>query len=76
MKFGNERMPTELLTASPEAIIHDFFRDHFNYFDVLEQAAEALRQERQANHMKCKACFNRGFLPNMASLLRHSLLKK
>ena len=45
MKFGNERMPTELLTASPEAIIHDFFRDHFNYFDALEQAAEGLRQE-------------------------------
>ena len=45
MKFGNERMPTELLTASPEAIIHDFFRDHFNYFDVLEQKAEELRQE-------------------------------
>ena len=43
MKFGNERMPTELLTASPEAIIHDFFRDHFNYFDVLEQTAEVLR---------------------------------
>ena len=45
MKFGNERMPTELLTASPDAIIHDFFRDNFNHFDELEQAAETLRLE-------------------------------
>ena len=38
-------MPQELLTSSPETIIYDFFRDHFNHFDVLERAAEALREE-------------------------------
>ncbi len=45
MRFGNERLPQELLTSSPETIIHDFFRSNFNYFDVLEQAAEALNDE-------------------------------
>ena len=45
MRLGNERMPQELLTSSPETIIYDFFRDHFNHFDVLERAAEALREE-------------------------------
>ena len=64
MKFGNERMPTELLTASPEAIIHDFFRDHFNYFDVLEQAAEALRQETPSQPYE------------MQSMLQQRLLNK
>ena len=45
MKFGSDRMPEELLTSSPETIIYDFFRDHFNHFDVLERAAETLREE-------------------------------
>ena len=45
MKFGGERTPQELLKSSPETIIHDFFRDHFNYFDPLERAAEALGAE-------------------------------
>ncbi len=45
MKIGGERMPKELLTSSPETVIHDFFRDNFNYFDVLEKAAEALSAE-------------------------------
>lgn len=43
MQFGSGRMPGELLTSSPEAIIHDFFRDHSNYFEPLERAAENLR---------------------------------
>ncbi len=45
MRFGSERMPPELLTSSPDSIIYDFFRDHFNYFDVLERAADALGAE-------------------------------
>ncbi len=43
MRLGSERMPDDLATSSPEATIHDFFRDHSNYFDVLERAAEQLR---------------------------------
>ena len=43
MRFGSERMPQELLTSSPETIIYDFFRDHFNHFDVLERAADGLK---------------------------------
>lgn len=43
MRLGSERMPDNLLSSSPETIIHDFFRDHANYFDGLEQAAEKLR---------------------------------
>ena len=49
MKFGSERMPQELLTSSPESIIYDFFRDHFNYFDVLEQAGE-VAEPSASNH--------------------------
>lgn len=37
--------PEHLLVSSPETIIHDFFRDHGNYFDELERAAEGLRRE-------------------------------
>ncbi len=43
MRLGSERMPDNLLSSSPETIIHDFFRDHANYFDELEQEAEKLR---------------------------------
>lgn len=32
-----------LLSMTPETAIHDFFRDHGNYFDDLERAAEACR---------------------------------
>ncbi|MEM8554757.1 MAG: short-chain fatty acyl-CoA regulator family protein [Pseudomonadota bacterium] len=32
-----------LLTTSPEAMIHDFFRSHRNYFPALEQAASQMR---------------------------------
>lgn len=34
-----------LLSSTPETIIHDFFRDHSNYFDRLERSAEAVRAE-------------------------------
>lgn len=30
-----------LLAASPEAVVHDFFRDNRNHFEALEHAAEA-----------------------------------
>ncbi len=43
MRLGSERTPDDLLGLSPESIIHDFFRDHSNYFAELEAAAEALR---------------------------------
>lgn len=43
MRLGSGRMPDDLVTTSPEAIIHDFFRTNSNYFDVLERAAEKLR---------------------------------
>jgi predicted transcriptional regulator/DNA-binding XRE family transcriptional regulator len=43
MRQGAGRMPEGLLTMSGEAVIHDFFRDHSNYFDRLELAAEKLR---------------------------------
>ncbi len=32
-----------ILAITPETAIHDFFRDHSNHFDGLEQVAEALR---------------------------------
>lgn len=38
-----ERVPADILAASPETIIHDFFRSHSNHFDALERAAEGLR---------------------------------
>jgi predicted transcriptional regulator/DNA-binding XRE family transcriptional regulator len=47
MRFGSERMPQELLTSSAESIVHDFFRNNFNYFDVLEKAAANLNKEWQ-----------------------------
>lgn len=45
MRSGHERMPDDIVTSSPETIIHDFFRDHSNYFHALEQAAEAIRSQ-------------------------------
>lgn len=45
MDIGHERMPDELIAHTPEAIIHDYFRRHSNYFDNLEKAAEKLRKE-------------------------------
>lgn len=43
MQLGSGRMPDALLASSPETIIHDFFRNHSNYFAVLEKSAEELR---------------------------------
>lgn len=43
MRLGSERMPADLLSSSPETIIHDFFRDHANHFAELETEAEKLR---------------------------------
>ncbi len=43
MRLGSDRMPDAILQTSPETIIHDFFRDHSNYFHDLELAAEVLR---------------------------------
>jgi predicted transcriptional regulator/DNA-binding XRE family transcriptional regulator len=43
MRLGSERMPDDLLASAPETIIHDFFRDHANYFAELEELAEKLR---------------------------------
>tara|TARA_R100001143_G_scaffold59052_2_gene57431 strand:- start:570 stop:1982 length:1413 start_codon:yes stop_codon:yes gene_type:complete len=43
MRLGSEGMPADLLSSTPERIIHDFFRDHSNHFPDLEAAAERLR---------------------------------
>ncbi|MGI9491791.1 MAG: helix-turn-helix domain-containing protein [Geminicoccaceae bacterium] len=43
LRQGSERTPDDLLALSPETIIHDFFRNHSNYFGKLETAAENLR---------------------------------
>ncbi len=43
LRQGSEQAQAGLIALSPETIIHDFFRDHRNYFDELETAAEALR---------------------------------
>ena len=45
LRQGREDMPQEMLASSPEAIIHDFFRDHQNHFPELETAAEKVRAE-------------------------------
>ena len=55
MKIGGERMPQELLTSSPETVIHDFFRDNFNYFDLLEEAANALVSEETCQPYEMQA---------------------
>ena len=45
MRQGVSGAPEGLLVSSAESVIHDFFRDHSNYFHSLETAAEALRAE-------------------------------
>lgn len=45
MRQGSAGGPEGLLASSAEAVIHDFFRDHSNYFHALEVAAETLRYE-------------------------------
>ncbi len=42
---GTAGGPEGLLATSAEAVIHDFFRNHSNYFHRLEIAAEQLRAE-------------------------------
>ncbi len=44
MRMGSEGMPDDLLTSSPETVIHDFFRNHANHFPELEKAAEKFRK--------------------------------
>ncbi|MCG6885400.1 MAG: short-chain fatty acyl-CoA regulator family protein [Silicimonas sp.] len=46
LRQGRERMPDNLLSSTPETIIHDFFRDHKNHFPELERSAEKLRAEQ------------------------------
>ncbi|MGB0846666.1 MAG: helix-turn-helix domain-containing protein [Thiolinea sp.] len=46
METGDQFSDSALLT-SPEAIVHDFFRGHSNYFAVLDECAESLRAEDQ-----------------------------
>jgi predicted transcriptional regulator/transcriptional regulator with XRE-family HTH domain len=43
MRQGVRGAPEGLLATSAEAVIHDFFRNHSNYFHRLEVAAEQLR---------------------------------
>jgi len=45
MRLGSEGMPEDIVASSPETIIHDFFRDHANYFAELEASAEKLRAD-------------------------------
>ncbi|MGI9520754.1 MAG: helix-turn-helix domain-containing protein [Hyphomicrobiaceae bacterium] len=45
MRQGAELGSENLLATSAETLIHDFFRDHSNYFAELETAAEALRED-------------------------------
>ena len=45
MRLGSEGMPDNLLASTPETIIHDFFRNHANYFAALEEEAEELRAD-------------------------------
>lgn len=45
MRQGTAGKPEGLLASSAEAVIHDFFRNHRNYFHALESAAEALRAD-------------------------------
>lgn len=45
MRLGSDQSSNDLLASSAESIIHDFFRDHSNYFAPLEAEAEKLRIE-------------------------------
>lgn len=45
MRQGAGGTPEGLLASSAEAVIHDFFRGHSNYFHALEMAAETLRAD-------------------------------
>lgn len=43
IRLSASGMASDLLVTSPETAIHDFFRDHSNYFGQLETAADAAR---------------------------------
>lgn len=45
MRQGADRGAESILASSAETIIHDFFRDHSNYFGALEAEAERLRAQ-------------------------------
>jgi len=45
MQLGSEQGLPDLVGQAPETVIHDFFRNHSNYFDALERAAEAVNAE-------------------------------
>jgi len=47
MRQGTAGGPDGVLASSAESVIHDFFRDHSNYFHSLETAAEALRSSER-----------------------------
>ena len=46
MQVSDRGGTVDLLLASPEAVIYDFFRDHGNHFPLLEAAAEEARARR------------------------------
>lgn len=45
MKLAGTKEPEAILQSTPEAIVHDFFRNNFNYFSDIEVAAEGARQD-------------------------------
>lgn len=45
MRQGAQGEQEGLLASSAETVIHDFFRDHSNYFAALEEAAEKMRSD-------------------------------
>src|SRR5262245_30243972 len=45
MRQGAGASSEGLLASSAEGVIHDFFRDHSNYFHAVEEAAEKLRAD-------------------------------
>ncbi|TCO70841.1 helix-turn-helix domain-containing protein [Rhodovulum euryhalinum] len=44
-RLGDAAAAGDLLSSSPETLIHDFFRDNSNYFAALEAAAEEIRRQ-------------------------------
>ncbi|MEM8581400.1 MAG: short-chain fatty acyl-CoA regulator family protein [Pseudomonadota bacterium] len=45
MRMGSDGGLPDLVASAPETVIHDFFRNHSNYFEELEAAAETVRHE-------------------------------
>ncbi|WP_102107492.1 helix-turn-helix domain-containing protein [Oceaniglobus roseus] len=43
LRLSASGLVSEMIVASPETMIHDFFRDHSNHFEALEAAADAAR---------------------------------